>query len=473
MSGLTSTTARSWSGVSSYGKLASISSCHGVSGAYGVALDARPGRVQLEQLLGEVRDGLPDALLRPQPLGAAELREVRVLGAAVARDPVDLLDRDEDLVGAGEAQLEVVAVLAVGPVAAPEHPLVAGDAVVDVDDEVARRQPLEDVARDDPPERLGPADADRAEQLAVGDEDEAVRPALEAAVEAALDERDRARRRCLRGVDDGDRGGRPRRGARRGAAPGRRRGRSGRRRAASVDRAPRSPRRGPAGAPARASRTGRRSSGRGRRAPPTPAAPTPTSARASGCATSRRLPRPRPEVGRRPVLRQVAGLDELRPALVGLAPEELRRLGDVARLVDDEERVVRSTWSSPVAGARRGAQTSAASPTFSARVSASPPANRSRSAASRSGSFAARRPSASRSAAAPPCGWRNSDAGRRTASSSEPTVRWSVGSNARSESISSPKNSIRTGSGADGGKTSTRPPRRANSPRPATSSTGA
>ena len=37
-------------------------------------------------------------------------------------------------------------------------------------------------------------------------------------------------------------------------------------------------------------------------------------------------------------------------------------------------------------------------------------------------------------------------AGRRTARSTAPTVRWSVGSNARSESISSPKNSIRIGS---------------------------
>jgi hypothetical protein len=39
-------------------------------------------------------------------------------------------------------------------------------------------------------------------------------------------------------------------------------------------------------------------------------------------------------------------------------------------------------------------------------------------------------------------------------------------------SISSPKNSILIGSGIDGGKTSTIPPRRADSPRPATSVTG-
>ena len=75
-----------------------------------------------------------------------------MLAAGVAADPGDLLHRHVDPVAAGEAQLEVVALLA--GAAAPEHLLVAGDAVVDVDDEVAGRQPLEDVARDDPPERL-------------------------------------------------------------------------------------------------------------------------------------------------------------------------------------------------------------------------------------------------------------------------------------------------------------------------------
>ena len=78
--------------------------------------------------------------------------------------------------------------------------------MIDVDDEVARRQPLEDVARDDPPEGPRPADADRPEQLAVGDEGEAVRAAGEPAVEAALDEGDGARRwRLLDALDDRDR----------------------------------------------------------------------------------------------------------------------------------------------------------------------------------------------------------------------------------------------------------------------------
>ena len=75
--------------------------------------------------------------------------------------------------------------------------------MVDVDDEVARRQPLEDVARDDAPERLRAADADRPEQLPVGHEDEAIGAALEAAVQAALDEDDRPGRRSLGRVDDG------------------------------------------------------------------------------------------------------------------------------------------------------------------------------------------------------------------------------------------------------------------------------
>ena len=123
----------------------------------------------------------------------------------------------------GEADLEVVALLPRHP--APEHLLVAPDPVVDVDDEIARGEALEDVARHDAPERLGPPDADGPEQLAVGDDDEAVRAAGEPGVEAPRDEGDGAGRRRV-----GDPHGRPdrdlprRRGARRGAAPGPTRG---------------------------------------------------------------------------------------------------------------------------------------------------------------------------------------------------------------------------------------------------------
>jgi len=107
----------------------------------------------------------------------------------------DLLDRDEDPIPAGERELQVVAIFA--RAAASKHPFVAGHAVVDMDDEVARRQAFEDVARDDAAERLGSADPDRPEELAIRDERDAVRTADEAAIEASLDERDRTRRRRL------------------------------------------------------------------------------------------------------------------------------------------------------------------------------------------------------------------------------------------------------------------------------------
>ena len=50
------------------------------------------------------------------------------------------------------------------------------------------------------------------------------------------------------------------------------------------------------------------------------------------------LPVARREVGRGPVLGQLPGLDELGAPLVGLAPQELGGLGDVAGLVEDEQR---------------------------------------------------------------------------------------------------------------------------------------
>ena len=50
------------------------------------------------------------------------------------------------------------------------------------------------------------------------------------------------------------------------------------------------------------------------------------------------LPVTRRQVGGRPVLRQLTGGDELGTPLVGLPPQELGGLGDVARLIEDEER---------------------------------------------------------------------------------------------------------------------------------------
>ena len=145
MSALTSATARSWSRVSSYGNDASSSACHGVSGAKAWPWAAARAAYSSSSSSARSSTALRDALLRPRPLLPPSLVSGRLLAARVAGDPVDLLDRHEDPVAAGELQLQVVALLA--GAAAPEHLLVARDAVVDVDDEVAGRQALEDVAR--------------------------------------------------------------------------------------------------------------------------------------------------------------------------------------------------------------------------------------------------------------------------------------------------------------------------------------
>ncbi len=318
-------------------------------GAEGVATGPGTRRIQLEQLLREIRDRPRDPLLGPEPLRAAEAGQGRPLPAGIASDTGDLLDRDEDPVAARERELEVVAVLA--RAAATQHLLVARHAVVDVDDEVAGRQAFEDVARDDPPQGPRAADADGPEQLAVGDEREPVRAAGEAAVQAAIDERDGPRRwGGLDPLDDPDRlpglleqlrearrlvGGQHDAGAVRPPAldgidhPGR-----------PTEREGGLP---PAEEVARRQRSARHRAALGRLGFP------------RELERSRRheaaLPVARREVRRRPVLGQVAGPHQLGPSLVRLAPEELGGLGDVARLVEHDERA-----RLEVVEARRGRQ---------------------------------------------------------------------------------------------------------------------
>ena len=464
--------------------------CQGVSAAYGVAAGGGPGGVELEELLGQVVDGPLDPLLRPDPVGPAEPAELGPLAARVAADPLDLLDRDVDPVALGEAQLEVVALLA-GPAAA-EHLLVAGDAVVDVDDEVARGQPLEDVARDDPPHRLRPADPDGAEQLAVGDERKAVGTADEPAVQAPLDEGDRAGRR--RGVDPAHGGDRTTGLAEQLRQPG------GLVRGEDDPLAVLGPRldrldhpAGPEPGDARLAPAEQvaRAAARRRRSPRT--APTPRSARASGrraaapsTPAAGGTPPASPSAGRRPRRGRPGAR---RPGATGTPPDSARSPGS-----SRTRSVPGPTWSSPVAGQTIAAQTSAASPASRARVAGtgtgrvavgrtagatpwlpagSMPSNRARSAASRSGSRAAARPRRARSSPGPPAGTRNSLAGR-SVGASRPGRR-SAGRSGRTAGSSRSRrrrSSIRTGSDSPGGKTSTIPPRRANSPRPATSSVG-
>ena len=336
MSALTSAAARSWSIVSSYGNDASISDCHGLSGA-----NEWPRASARDAYSASSSSARSSTALRTRCLARSHsvppsLRQRRALAAGIAADPRDLLDRDEDAVAAGERQLEVVAVLP--SAAAPEHLLVARHAVVDVDDQVARRQALEDVARHDPSKRPRAAHPDRPEQLAIGDEGQAVRATGEAAVEAPVDERDRAGgRRLPHPLDDRDRlpglgeqVGQPRclvGGEHDPGAVGSPRG-------DRIDQAP-----GPAGwqdrlAPAE------RVAGR---------QPAPRHRDALGwlrfpgqLERPRRdqpaLPVARAEVRRGPVLGQLAGLDQLAPSLVGLAPQELGGLGEVTRLVEDQQR---------------------------------------------------------------------------------------------------------------------------------------
>ena len=99
----------------------------------------RPARgVELQQLLGHVAHRLLDLGLRALPGRSAEAVDRRTRRAGVFLDQVEPLDRHEQLVVAGVAQLEELlhAVADANLLQADEH----ADAVVDVDDEVADLQ---------------------------------------------------------------------------------------------------------------------------------------------------------------------------------------------------------------------------------------------------------------------------------------------------------------------------------------------
>ena len=95
-----------------------------------------------------------------------------MLAAGVARDALDLLHGHPDAPGFREVQLQEVALLAAAPAGRATHEsLVARHAVVDVDDDVARLEALQEVPRHDPSHGPGPTHPNRAEELAVGDEE--------------------------------------------------------------------------------------------------------------------------------------------------------------------------------------------------------------------------------------------------------------------------------------------------------------
>ena len=140
MSPLTSSIASRWSGVSVNGKRSSNSRCQSPSGPKAWPLRAAALGVQLEQLPGQLLGGPAGARLERVPAVPAELAQRRMgaAGADVAGDLGELVGGDEDAVVALVFEVQVVARDARhgARLEAGE----AGDAVVLVDDDVARAQ---------------------------------------------------------------------------------------------------------------------------------------------------------------------------------------------------------------------------------------------------------------------------------------------------------------------------------------------
>ena len=144
MSSLTSAMVVSWSGVSAYGKASSSSRCQGVSGPKAWPGAAIRARVQLDQVGGDLLDGLLGARLGLRPVGAAEPVQGRGLAADVLGDLLQLVGGDVEAVaglaalGGGVLDDQVLAGRALH--GALHHLDVAADAVLLVHDVVAGLQ---------------------------------------------------------------------------------------------------------------------------------------------------------------------------------------------------------------------------------------------------------------------------------------------------------------------------------------------
>src|SRR4051794_31255183 len=91
--------------------------------------------VELQQLLGHIAHRLLDAALRALPGRAAEAIDRRPRRAGVLLDEIQTLDRHEQLVFTGVAQLEkFLLVVADADLLQPDE---YADAVIDVNDEIA------------------------------------------------------------------------------------------------------------------------------------------------------------------------------------------------------------------------------------------------------------------------------------------------------------------------------------------------
>ena len=154
-----------------------------------------PGGVDLEQLLRQLGHRPADPSLGALPVSAAQLAEGGPGATRVAAYAADLVRRQEDLVLSGEVELQVL--LDIAAVLALRHAGIAGDAVVDVDQQVAGLQLADQIASDDPLGRGQAPDAGRAEQFAIGQDHQAQRLVDETAGERAMDQADGAGRRGL------------------------------------------------------------------------------------------------------------------------------------------------------------------------------------------------------------------------------------------------------------------------------------
>ena len=116
-----------------------------------------------------------------------------MLRAGVARNARQLLDRREDGVSAAVGNLQVIALITI--TAATQHAHEATNAVIHVHQVIARGESLRRFARDAASMHRRSTNARCSEELAVGDHRQPIDAALESAVEAARQNRQRARLR--------------------------------------------------------------------------------------------------------------------------------------------------------------------------------------------------------------------------------------------------------------------------------------
>ncbi len=265
-------------------------------GAEGVARHRLARGVELEQLLGHVAHRLLDARLGLLPRRAAEAIERRARGAGVLLHEIEPLDRDEQLVFAGVAELHELLRLEadVDALEADEET----DAVIDVDDEVAGFQ-IAEVREERSRRRLAPL-----VDLAFFLEDVGFRPELELRVRAA----------GSRGSDGRRQPGRRPRARPRRAPSAPRRSRSRRAARSSARRGQPSARRGP---------SCRRARGRDGSPRPSPARARRTRPPADSAMCTGRI-----VVGKRERLERGRALE---PRRRGVPVDQQRRLGAAAR----------------------------------------------------------------------------------------------------------------------------------------------